>query len=75
MAMGRADSKSADVSPVTVDRIAARGSYLSGFVELLLEPRNGHGCSRALVPDRDDELDAAGQRWRRDRGPTGVVSR
>lgn len=49
--------------------VAAPGSYLSGFVELLLEPRYRHdGCSCALVPDRDDDLDAAGQRWKRDLG-------
>lgn len=55
--------------------VAVQGSYLSGFVELLLEPRYGHdGCSCALVPDRDDDLDAAGQRWRRDRGPNWCVT-
>lgn len=60
--------------PLSQLTVAAPGTYLSGFVELLLEPRYGHDCGWALVPDRDDDLDAAGQRWRRDRGPDWCVT-
>lgn len=50
---------------VSLPHFTMMASYLSGFVELLLEPRYRHGCN-ALIPAGTMCLVAAGQGWGRE---------